>query len=252
MNARDTILSQLRDTLRQSHLSFPPTETVALSHEERMTVTHAAGDRWALAERFAQELTALKGSCQLVESAAETRLATIARLRTWVEEEREARKTANTELVGEWDVLCWPQALLGIEGLSPALKDLGFQVVEPTDLHDPQQREHIRQIQAGITAVEAAFASTGSFVVGGGGRKSRAASLTPFRHLVLIPFSKLYPTGEAWLTEKRDAGELDEYVRASRNLSIISGPSKSADIEGYLTMGVHGPKVVHAILFDDV
>ncbi len=251
MNVRDTILSRLRETLRQPGLPFPAPESVALAPEERMTVTHAAGDRWALAERFAQELSALKGSCELLETAPEARLAILARLYRWMEEEQADRKTANAERPEDWDALCWPEALLEVEGLPLALQEMGFRRIEPTDLHDPQQRERIRLIRAGITSVEAAFASTGSFVVGSGGLKSRAASLTPFRHLALIPFSKLYPTGEAWLAEKRSAGELDACLRQNRNLSIITGPSKSADIEGNLTMGVHGPKVVHAILFDD-
>lgn len=252
MNARDTILSRLRETLRQPHLPFPPPESAPLTQAERMTVTHAAGDRWTLAERFVQELTAVKGSCELLETETEARLAIVSRLQIWLEEEQAARKTADAERAEDWDILCWPLAQLQIDSLPHILKEMGFKLIEPTDLHDPQQRERIRPVRAGITSVEAAFASTGSFIVGGRGANSRAASLTPFRHLVLIPFSRLFATGEDWLAEMRYAGELDAYVRQSRNLSIITGPSKSADIEGILTMGVHGPKVVHAILFDDV
>ena len=252
MNARDTILSRLRETLRQPNLPFPPPESPALTQAERMTVTHAAGDRWALAERFAQELAAVKGSCELLETVTEARLAIVSRLQIWLEEEQAARKTADAERAEDWDLLCWPLAHLNIDSLQHMLRETGFKLIEPTDLHDPQQRERIRSIRAGITSVEAAFASTGSFIVGGGGGNSRAASLTPFRHLVLIPFSRLFATGEDWMAEMRYAGELDAYVRRSRNLSIITGPSKSADLEGNLTLGVHGPKVVHAILFDDV
>ena len=252
MNVRDTILSRLRESLRQPTLPFPPRHSVALSSEERMTVTHAAGDRWTLAERFAHELTALKGSCELLETATEARLAIISRLQLWLDEEQAARKTADARRAEDWDLLCWPLAQLGLDGLALVLQEMGFKLIEPTDLHDPQQRERIRLVRAGITTVDSAFASTGSFVVGGGGSNSRAASLTPFRHLVLIPFSRIYPTGEDWLAEKRDAGELDPFMRQSRNLSIVSGPSKSADLEGILTMGVHGPKVVHAVLFDDL
>jgi L-lactate utilization protein LutC len=80
---------------------------------------------------------------------------------------------------------------------------------------------------------------------------NRAASLLPFRHIALIPFSKIYPTMEHWLAEQREDGRLVDTYRSRANVSLITGPSKSADIEMALTLGVHGPKFVHAILFDD-
>ena len=38
-------------------------------------------------------------------------------------------------------------------------------------------------------------------------------------------------------------------IRNSANLTLVSGPSKSADIESKLTLGVHGPKELHAVLY---
>ncbi|MCY4115258.1 MAG: LUD domain-containing protein [Caldilineaceae bacterium] len=252
MSTRDNILARLRETLRQPDLPFPSLESPPLTQADRMTVTSAPGGPWAQAERFAQELAAVKGTCELLETVTETRLAIVSRLQTWVEEEQAARKTVDAERAEDWNVLCWPPAQLRLDGLTHVLKETGFKLIEPTDLHDPEQRERIRPVRAGITTVEAAFASTGSFVVGAGGANARAASLTPFRHLVVIPFSRLFATAEDWLAEMRYAGGLDAYIRRSRNISIVTGPSKSADLEGNLTMGVHGPKVVHAVLFDDV
>ena len=252
MTVRDTILTRLRETLRQPHLPFPPAHSEGLTHAERMTVTNAPGDIWAQAQRFQQELHAVKGSCELLETVTEARLSVVSRLQLWLEEEQAARKTVDAERPEDWEILCWPLDQLQIEGLPLILEELGFKLVQPSDLHDPEQRDSIRRVRAGITTAEAAFASTGSFAVGGRGPNTRAASLTPFRHLVVIPFSKLYATGEDWLAQMRHAGRLDAYLRQSRNLSIITGPSKSADLEGNLTMGVHGPKVVHAILFDDL
>ncbi|MDE0183662.1 MAG: LUD domain-containing protein [Caldilineaceae bacterium] len=252
MSTRDNILARLRETLRQPDLPFPSLESPPLTQADRMTVTSAPGGLWAQAERFAQELAAVKGTCELLETVTETRLAIVSRLQTWVEEEQAARKTVDAERAEDWNVICWPPAQLHLDGLTHVLKETGFKLIEPTDLHDPEQRERIRPVRAGITTVEAAFASTGSFVVGAGGANARAASLTPFRHLVVIPFSRLFATAEDWLAEMRYAGGLDAYIRRSRNISIVTGPSKSADLEGNLTMGVHGPKVVHAVLFDDV
>ncbi len=124
-------------------------------------------------------------------------------------------------------------------------------LVAPESLDNDAEREAIRFIRYGVTGVDAAFASTGSMLMISGPGKSRAASLLPYYHIGLIPFSRLYPTVEAWLAEQREAETLLEALRDQANVTMITGPSKSADIEMNLTLGVHGPKFVHAILFDD-
>lgn len=250
MSSRDEILGRLRRALGQPNLRFPAAEPVRLT--SYMAVTAASGDRWALAQRFCQELETLHGTAELVESTAEARMATIARLVEWVKAEQAERRIENPDQGDDWDLLSWNPDLLPVSGLADALGDVGFRLVTPVDLQKAEERERIRFIRAGISGVDAAFASTGTVVVSGGQGRSRAASLTPFRHLMLIPLSKLYATGEAWVAEQRMAGTLNDYLHESTNVTLISGPSKSADIGGLLTLGVHGPKIIHAILFDDI
>ncbi|MBI1296584.1 hypothetical protein GC175_16640 [bacterium] len=250
MSSRDDILNRLRSALKQPNLRFPAAETVAL--KKPMTVTSAEGDRWALAARFKKELEALHGTAELVETAAEARMALLARLNAWVQEEQAERRIENPDQRGDWDVILGDPELLPVPGIAAALTDTGFRLVVPTDLHKAEDRDRVRPVRLGISGVDAAFASTASVAVGGAKGRPRSASLTPFRHLMLIPLSKLYPTVEAWMAERRTKGTLISYLHESANVSLISGPSKSADIGGLLTLGVHGPKIVHAILFDDI
>jgi len=249
MPARDEILNRLRTALHQPELRFPRPETRRLTADERMTVGRAEGDRWALAWRFGEELATLHGTFEIVETVAEARMAAIGRLQTWVAEDLAARRT---EQPGDRDVLIWSPEELPIDGLTPALSDLDFRVIEPVNLHDPDERARVRYARSGITGVDGAFAATGTVVLGAGPHKSRTASLTPFRHLLLIPISRIYPTVEAWMAKMRQDGTLTDYLRESRNVALISGPSKSADLEGIMIMGVHGPKIVHAVIFDDI
>lgn len=250
-SARDEILQRLRNTLAQPDLRFPPVNPEPLTAETRMTVTDASGGYEQLAERFGRELEALHGSYEIVETATEARLALINRLMAWMEQEQKERKGAVVVTGQEQSVLAWDSGLLPIEGIGPALEDLGLKLVSPTDLRLGAQRDQVRYIRYGITGVEAALAATGSILVVSGIGAGRSASLLPFRHIVLIPFSRLYRTIEEWLAEQREAGMLVDLYRGRANITMISGPSKSADIEMVLTLGVHGPKFIHAILFDD-
>lgn len=250
--ARTEILNRIRTILNRPDLPFPPDAPPPLTADERMTVTHAEGAPRQLAARFGQELTKLYGSYEILDSAVEVRLALINRLTEWYAEEEAARKGPKPETYGQdRKVLSWASEMLPVEGLAEALTDTGWTLVAPTALTTPDALDSVRFIRFGVTGVEAAFAATGSLLVVARAGQSRAASLLPFRHIALIPFSRLYPTIEAWLAERRAAGNLEALLRAHAGWNLITGPSKSADIEMNLTLGVHGPKFVHAILFDD-
>jgi len=147
--------------------------------------------------------------------------------------------------------LSWAPTELPTPNLRVRLDQHGLSLFVPGDLHDADERAHASTLSVGLTGVGAAFAGTGSMALIHGPGKSRAASLLPLHHIALVPFSKLHATFESWLATLRSAGTLDEVLRAHAQVAFVTGPSKSADIELNLTLGVHGPRDVHAIVFDD-
>jgi L-lactate dehydrogenase complex protein LldG len=252
MTARSEILTKLRTALSRADRHFPPQNIEPLTPETRMTVTAAEGNQLELAQRFGSELERLHGSFEIVESVAEARLALINRLLTWMAEEKASQKGAILESGQDRSILSWDPAALPVPGLDDALHDMEMTLVSPKALRTEESRQAVRFIRYGITGVEAAFAATGSLLVATSPQMSRAASLLPFRHIALVPFERLYPTVESWLLEQRQAGTIVDYFRSHSNVAMISGPSKSADLEMMLTLGVHGPKFLHTILFGKV
>ena len=247
---REEILGRLRAALARPALPFPPVNPPPLTGATRMQVTSASGGMPALTQRFAAELIALHGTCEIADSAAEARLALVSRIQLWHAEEKAAAKGVRLQTGQERMVLGWAPNAIPLEYVAEALLDTGFTLVSPKSLFSREEREGVRHIRYGITGVEAAFATTGSILVVSGAETNRVASLMPYRHIVLIPYSRLYANVEQWLAVQRER-DLPAYMRAHASLNLITGPSKSADIEQNLTRGVHGPKFVHAILFDD-
>lgn len=104
-------------------------------------------------------------------------------------------------------------------------------------------RHFAASADVGISLADAALAETGSVVVSSGSDRSRLTSLLPPVHLVLVPTSCLTTDIFTWLAAR------DREFPSS--LTLISGPSKTADIEQTMAVGVHGPGRFVAILYED-
>lgn len=97
---------------------------------------------------------------------------------------------------------------------------------------------------ASVTGVSAAIAETGTLVCVSGSATARGTSLIPPVHVALVRAEQI--VGD--LFDYFDGLDLTHPPPA--NLNLISGPSKTADIEGILVTGVHGPGHVHVVLLD--
>ena len=99
------------------------------------------------------------------------------------------------------------------------------------------------QSQVTVTLVEALVAQTGSIFVSvacGG----RAASVVAPVHIVVASIQHLVPDLEAAFARLRERGAVEN----SSMLCLITGPSRTADIEKIIVMGAHGPRRVVVIL----
>src|SRR5690606_37598699 len=107
-----------------------------------------------------------------------------------------------------------------------------------------EQREIILAAGMGLTSVELAIAETGTLLMWSRPGQERVASLVPPVHVALVDQAQLVPDlFDAFaVLEQRGLENLPS------NLALITGPSKTGDIELQLTTGVHGPKHWHVIV----
>jgi L-lactate dehydrogenase complex protein LldG len=106
-------------------------------------------------------------------------------------------------------------------------------------------REFALDAGLGITGVDYAIAETGSCVLLAGKGVSRLVSLLPPVHVAVVERGQVLPSlDELFVLHRSDllGGEPASYM------NIISGPSRSADIEQTLVTGVHGPREAHLLL----
>jgi len=94
---------------------------------------------------------------------------------------------------------------------------------------------------AGITSSDFGIASLGTIVEITARNVSRAVSLVPPVHISILERQKIIATLSELLLATKNISNKDSFT-------FITGPSRTADIEQILTLGVHGPKEVHLIL----
>jgi len=105
----------------------------------------------------------------------------------------------------------------------------------------PPEFEAVREpdatLKVGLTGCSAGIANTGTIVLLDAGETFKA-SLLPESHLVILRASQLVA----------DLPEALTFTRNSPNAVLVTGPSRTADIEMTLTIGVHGPKEIVVFL----
>ena len=94
----------------------------------------------------------------------------------------------------------------------------------------------------GISATQAAIAETGTLVLDSTRERHRLVSLVPPVHIAVVNASMIYATLGETLSMLQNGKEL------SPAITFITGPSRTADIELTLTIGVHGPQELYVII----
>ncbi len=94
----------------------------------------------------------------------------------------------------------------------------------------------------GITTAQAAIAETGTLVLDSTDERHRLASLVPPVHIAIVDASRIVRTLAEALALLRERKEISPAV------TFVTGPSRTADIELTLTIGVHGPQELYVII----
>jgi L-lactate dehydrogenase complex protein LldG len=127
------------------------------------------------------------------------------------------------------------------------LKDIGLEVTAADGLSMQNPREGLFAAEVGISNVYRLIAETGTVVVASRPNEPRSISLLPPVHIALADRSQLLPDLFDLFDLFSPVPTPDRTAPPSC-LSLITGPSKTGDIELKLVTGVHGPGEVHVIL----
>ncbi|QQL49281.1 LutC/YkgG family protein [Mucilaginibacter ginkgonis] len=102
------------------------------------------------------------------------------------------------------------------------------------------------QIEVGFTLCECLVARNGSIMVSNGSAAGRRLSIYPPVHIVLAYTSQIVLD----IKDGLDLVKKKYGYNLPSMLSLVTGPSRTADIEKTLVLGAHGPKEVFVFLLD--
>lgn len=152
--------------------------------------------------------------------------------------------TALLESIGARRITAALNRLSMAGALLEALRGASIEVVPWQS--DPKMKAHY-DADAGLTDVHAAIAETGTLVCNSDADHGRGLSLVPPVHVAIVRCSDIVPDLLDYMAHlhRLGSGPLPSAV------ALITGPSKTADIEGVLITGVHGPGKVYILLVED-
>jgi L-lactate dehydrogenase complex protein LldG len=209
MSARDRILARLR--------AAPVIAAAAPGVAEIPDGSEPAADSRVLAGRFADAMTASRTEIHYTDSAAwPSLLLDLART-----------KKVGSLLLGSGTP--HGERLTALRPESPRLLAYDRRAAD-------WKRELFEDVDAGFTSARCGIADTGSLVLWPDEREPRLMSLVPPIHFVLLDAATIQPDLQSVMATQGWGRGLPS------NVLLISGPSKTADIQQTLAYGAHGPK----------
>jgi len=129
----------------------------------------------------------------------------------------------------------WHTPLFDQLGIEATLRSLGVEIVSPSaDKHE------MALCDLGITEADYLLPETGTIVLRSSAEQPRAVSLLPKIHLAIVRPEML----------RADLHQVFAQGHENHYLVFITGPSRTADIELTVTLGVHGPKSLHVWMLE--
>jgi len=127
-----------------------------------------------------------------------------------------------------------------------ALAEHQAAAVDASLLTEPLSKEELfTAVDAGFSVASAGLAETGSLLVETGPQEPRALSLVPPLNIILLNASAITASFLTLVQAQKLPAQLPT------NVLLISGPSKTADIQQTLAYGAHGPKELIVLLLTD-
>lgn len=228
MTPREVILARIREALRvqapRPGHQHPATDVASAEPKDFRHWLPRVGDSWdERRQLFAEHAAALRATFKVMPSlqAAADEIRAIASAGQW--------KKLATHAGALADAIC---------------SQLGLQLLH-TD--QPHTVDALEQCDGSVTACDALIAQTGSVLVSSRHCGGRAVSVLPPHHIVVAMRDQLLPDLPAAFELLRHTYD-GNYPSM---MSLITGPSRTGDIERILVLGAHGPKQLTILLIAD-
>lgn len=143
--------------------------------------------------------------------------------------------------------------------------DKPVKIIAATDLSKPHQemlethcdeagirmitnglRDHLGGVDIGLTWAQCGIAETGTLVIDSTHEDLRLATMVSEIHIAMLPVAEIYESAADYQDQLQAKMKND-----SNYLAMITGPSRTADIERVLALGVHGPLELHILLIKE-
>ncbi len=211
-SSRDAILADIRGTLNR-------TSSSAVAPRPPIVAPRVAGTTEAEIGKLMQEITALKGEARLLQTAdIPAALADLV-------------KAENIHLA-----TLWSTERLAQFGVADRLRELGVELIP-----NYVDKQILAQADLGVTEADFLLPETGTLGLLSSPQKPRSVSLLPRVHLAIVHPRALRP----------DLHPVFDEAKSQGYLILITGPSRTSDIELIVTIGVHGPQRLYVWIVDD-